>query len=204
MALEVYVEFGRTADVKVFGGKVESVVTAEPRGLGVRTIDDGRVGYSYTADLSAAGLDRVILESLDNARASGRDEYQALPGPVRSYPAIEDVWRPGVAAASMDAKIAIALEAEARALARPKIVTVEISQYSDAESDVAIVSSEGIEAQGKYSFALAYAFALAAEEDERQSGLGFTVGREPRGSRSLGGRRRGCGQGPGPAGRESM
>jgi PmbA protein len=179
VGLEVYVEFGQTSTVKVFGGKVESVVTAEPRGLGVRAIDGGRVGYSYTADLSTTGVDRALLESLDNAMAAGPDEYQVLPHRPQSYPVLDDLWRPGVSATGMDRKVAIALEAEAAALSEPQIDTVEISEYSDSDSRLAIVSTQGIEAEAEQSFCFAYAFALAGGEGERQSGLGFTVGREP-------------------------
>jgi PmbA protein len=179
VALELYVEFGRTATVKVFGGKVESVVTAEPRGLGVRVMDGGRVGYSYTADLSVTGIDRVMLESLDNALAAGLDEFQVLPGRPGVYPVLTDLWRPGVASTGMDGKVAIAMEAEAAALSQPGVDTVEISEYSDADSRVAIVSTHGIEVEGRQSFCFAYAYALAGAEGDRQSGLGFTVGREP-------------------------
>ena len=179
VGLEVYVEFGQTSTVKVFGGKVESVVTAEPRGLGVRAIDDGRVGYSYTADLSTTGVDRALLESLAKAMAAGPDEYQVLPHRPQSYPVLDDLWRPGVSATGMDRKVAIALEAEAAALSEPQVDTVEISEYSDSDSRLVIVSTQGIEAEAEQSFCFAYAFALAGGEGERQSGLGFTVGREP-------------------------
>jgi PmbA protein len=177
--LEVYVEFGRTATVKVFEGRVESVVTAEPRGMGIRSIDGGRVGYSYTADLSAAGIDKAVLESVENGRASGSDEYQALPEAGGIYPVLPDLWRPGVAKTTMDRKVAIALAAEKAALSQPEVDTVETCEYSDAESRVAIVSSRGVEVEGEQSFCFAYAFALAGGEGDRQTGLGFTTGREP-------------------------
>jgi PmbA protein len=179
VGLEVYVEFGRTATVKVFGGKVESVVTAEPRGLGVRAMRGGRLGYSYTADLSAVGIDRAVLESLDNALAAGPDEFQALPGRPGAYPALTDLWRPGVSSTGIDEKVSIAMEAEAAALSEPEVDTVEISEYSDSDSRLAIVSTQGIEVEGEQSFCFVYALALAGSGGERQSGLGFTVGREP-------------------------
>lgn len=177
--LEVYVEFGATATVKVFGGKVESVSTAEPRGMGVRAIDAGRVGYSYTADLSPTGVDRVILEAVENAQASGPDRFQVLPARPDGYPVLADLWRPGVSGTSLDAKVEVALKAEASALADPAVHTVEISEYSDSESKVAIASTQGVAVEGEQSFCLAYAFALAGGDGDTQTGLGFTTGREP-------------------------
>ncbi|HLA80338.1 MAG TPA: TldD/PmbA family protein, partial [Thermoleophilia bacterium] len=179
VGLEVYAQFARTATVKVFGGRAESVATAEPRGLGVRAMDGYRVGYSYTADLSDVGMDKVVLESIENARAAAPDEFQALPAGPLSYPALADLWRPGVSGTTVDQKVAIAMEAEATALAKPEVAIVEISEYSDTDSKVAIVSNQGVEIQGEQSFCFAYVFALAGGEGDRQSGLGFTAGREP-------------------------
>ena len=42
--LEVYFQAGRTATIKVYGGEVESVSMAEPRGLGVRAVQEGPGG----------------------------------------------------------------------------------------------------------------------------------------------------------------
>lgn len=177
--LEVYVEYSRTTTVKVFGGEVESVASAEPRGLGVRAIDRGRVGYSYTADLSDHGVDKALVEALDNLRAADTDEYQALPAGGADYPVIPDLWRPGVASTSLDRKVDIALAAERAALAARDVDTVETAEYSDEESRIAIISTQGVEVQGEQSFCFAYAVALAGEAGDRQSGLGFTTAREP-------------------------
>lgn len=178
--LEAYAEFGRTTTVKVFGGKIESAVTAEPLGLGVRAIaSGGRVGFAYTADISDAGIDSAILEAVANSGAAGSDPYQALPAAPSSYPALADLWRPGVGSTGLDRKAAIALEAEEAALAQPGIEIVETCEYMDGEERVAIASSKGVEAEGEHSFCFSYAYALAGGEGERQAGLGFTMGREP-------------------------
>ena len=180
VGLEVYVQLARTTTVKVFGGKVESLVTAEPRGLGVRVIDNGRVGYSYTADLSSYGMDAALGEAVDYARIGEGDEFQTLPLPsTEGYPVLTELWRPGVSAIGIDKKISLALQAEKTALAMPYIETVEISEYTDSDESVALVSNQGIEAESRRSFCFSYVYALAANEADRQSGLGFTMGREP-------------------------
>ena len=66
--VEAYVERGRTVSIKTFGGEVESVTVAEPSGLGVRAIREGRTGYAFTSDLSEEGVRRVL------ERASGQSE----------------------------------------------------------------------------------------------------------------------------------
>lgn len=177
--IELYVQSGRTTSIKVFQGAIESLAAAEPRGLGVRMVESGRVGYAYTGDLSPAGIDGVLLAAADNARAADPDVFAALPPAPAAYPEIPGLWEPGVSALPVDAKAALALEAEAAALAEPDIELVEESQYADSDAHVAIVSSEGVAAETRQSFCLTYLTAHAARDDDRQSGLGFTLGRDP-------------------------
>ena len=172
-------ELGRTTAIKVFGGKIESVSTAEPRGLGVRAVDAGRVGYAYTGDLTPSGIDRALLQAAENARAADADPFAALPGPSSRYEDVPGLWRPGVASTPIEQKAAIAIEAEARALAEADIELVEESEYADGDARVAIVSTEGVEREGEQSFCLTYLMAHAVRDGDRQSGLGFTLGREP-------------------------
>jgi PmbA protein len=178
--LEAYVQFGRTVTVKTFGREVESVSTAAPRGLGVRALRDRRVGYAFTADLSSVGIDRVLAEAADNARATDPDPFVDLPRPpAGSYPTLDGLWRPGVTSTELDEKVGVALDAEAAALACVDIETVEESMYADSEARVAIASTTGVEAEAGQTFCFVYVFAHAGRDGDRQSGLGFSVGREP-------------------------
>lgn len=178
--LEVYVQRSRTVQIKTFKGEVESVSVAEPRGMGVRAIRHGRVGYSFTADLSALGSQRALREAVANLEVADPDPFSALPAPASlPYPTLPGLWRAGVGATSLDQKIRLTLEAEAAALAVPDVVMVEASVYSDEEAWTAIASTRGIEAEAEQSFCFAYVEALAGGGEERQTGFGFTTGREP-------------------------
>ena len=178
--IEVYVEAGRTASIKVFGGEVESVSVAEPRGLGVRAMRNGQVGYAFTADLSDNGLDAVLAGAVANVQATDPDEFAGLPLPAGTpYPSVPGLWRPGVGRLSLEDKVALALAVERRALACPRVEMVEESVYSDEESRVAICSTTGVEAEGEHSFCFVWAQAHAGHDNDRQTGLGFSVAREP-------------------------
>jgi PmbA protein len=178
--LEVYVQSGRTVAIKVYAGEVESISVAQPRGLGVRAVRKGRVGYAFTADLSANGLDAVLTAAAANVRAADPDPYAALPVVAAgSYPSIPGLWRPGVAMTGLDSKIDLALEVEQAALACPYVDTVEESVYSDEDSHIAICSSTGVEVEAEHSVCFVYAQAHAGRGSDRQSGLGYSVGRDP-------------------------
>jgi PmbA protein len=177
---ELYVQFGRTVAIKIFAREVESVTVSEPRGLGVRAVRGGRLGYAFTADLSTSGVDRVLAEAAANLRASDFDPFVHLPsayaGPLPSIPGL---WRPGVSTTRLEDKVRLALEAEKNALAVADIETVEETMYSDEEARIAVVSTLGVEAESEQSFCFVYVLALAGRDGDRQSGLGFSAGREP-------------------------
>jgi PmbA protein len=178
--LEIYSQSGRTVAIKVYGGEVESISVAQPRGLGVRAVKRGQVGYAFTADLSDYGLDGVLAAALANVEATDPDQYAGLPArAVLAYPSIAGLWRPGVGQMSLQDKIGLALAVERRALACPHVDTVEESVYSDEEGRIAICSSAGVEAEAEHSFCFVYAQALAGRDGDRQSGLGFSVARDP-------------------------
>jgi PmbA protein len=178
--VEAYVERGRTVTIKTFGGEVESVTVAEPSGLGVRAIHQGRTGYAFTSDLSKEGVRRALCRANDNLKAADADEYSLLAGREQDgYPIVPDLWRPGISGMSLDRKTALALAAESAALAVSEVDTVEESVYSDEEAQVAIVSTAGVEAESTQSFCFVYVQAHAGRDRERQSGLGFSAAREP-------------------------
>jgi PmbA protein len=130
--LEIYSQAGRTIAIKVYGGEVESISVAQPRGLGVRAVKKGRVGYAFTADLSDSGIDAVLAGAIANVEVTDADPYAGLPAPLAGpYPSIPGLWRPGVGQMGLQDKVGLALAVERRALACPQIETVEESVYSD-------------------------------------------------------------------------
>jgi len=177
---ELYVQFGRTVAIKIFAREVESITVSEPRGLGVRAVRGGRLGYAFTADLSLSGVDRVLAEAAANLWASDVDPFVHLPSAyVGPLPAIPGLWRPGVSTTRLEDKVRLALKAEENALEVSDIETVEESVYSDEEARVAIASTLGVEAESEQSFCFVYVLAHAGRDGDRQSGLGFSAGREP-------------------------
>jgi PmbA protein len=178
--VEAYVQFGRTVSVKVFGRDVESVTVAEPRGMGVRAVLDGRTGYAFSTDISEAGVARAVAQVKDNLEAADPDPYGGLPNTVTGeYAALTGLWRPGVSSMTLDQKTELALRAEASALETPGVEAVEESVYEDEEAHVAIASTLGVSAEAKQSYGFVYVVAHAGQDSDRQSGLGFDAARDP-------------------------
>jgi PmbA protein len=180
--VEVFAQRSSTTSVRVFERQVESLVSADSRGLGIRYLEAQRQGYAYTADLTSAGLQAVVAAARENASAAQPDSDLGLPAPSVGYPLVPGLWRPGVGGMPLENKVERALEAEAAALSQPAVRTVEESVYSDAETAVALVSSLGLEAYGERTHAFVYLSAHAeGSGDEVQTAMGFSVARDPNG-----------------------
>jgi PmbA protein len=179
-SVEAYAVDETTTRVEVAEGAVDSLSSAETRGVGIRVIRDGRRGYAYTADVADAGLDEALAAARANAAVATPDEANVLPGPV-PVPTLDGLVAPGFLDTPVADRIdlATALEEAARS-ADARVRGIETALYQDAHHRVALASSRGLALMQERSDAWAYVNVLAGDGDQRQTGLGLTLGRGPR------------------------
>ncbi len=178
---EAWSEGSRSREVRVHAGEVESLTEASGRGLGVRAWIGTRTGYAYGTDLSGAGLAELAEAAVGAARVADEDENSAAPEPSGEPAEIEGLRDPGVAGTETAEVIELAKRIERVALDRDKRVgAVEEVIYVDEDGDAAIATSRGV--AGSFGASVAYSFlqAMATQDSEVQTGLGFGVGRSPR------------------------
>lgn len=177
--VEVFVQDATHAQIDVFAGEVESLTSARTRGLGVRLVFDGKMGYAYTAELSAKSLANVVEEARQNATASSRDEANVLPEPSRQANEV-DVFDAEASAVPVARKVEIALELEARILkGSDQIRTVRSCRYKDAVAHFALASTTGIAAAWSQSHCSCNGIAVAGEGKDSQTGFGLSIARHP-------------------------
>jgi PmbA protein len=177
---EAWAEGGRSREVRVHAGEVESLTEASGRGVGVRAWIGSRTGYSYGTDLSETGLTELAEAAVGAARVADEDESSAAPEPSGDAAEIPGLRDAGVASTETAEVIDLAKRIERAALDRDERVTgVEEVVYVDEDSSAAIVTSRGV--SGTFGASVAYAFlqAMATQDPEVQTGLGFGVARSP-------------------------
>ena len=177
---EAWAEGGRSREVRIHGGEVESLTEASGRGIGIRAWIGSRTGYAYGTDLSEAGLVELAESAVGAARVADEDESSAAPEPSGNPPEIPGLRDEGVASTETAEVIELAKRVEQAALARDERVSaVEEVVYVDEDSTAAIVNSRGV--SGGFAASTAYSFlqAMATEDSEVQTGLGFGVARGP-------------------------
>ncbi len=175
--VEVFGERSTSHRIKVYRQEVEQLTAAQRRGVGVRVFSGGAVGHAYTSDLSEGALDDVVQRAVDNAAVSDPDEYMVLPQP-QGEPADVDPYDPRLAEATDEQRIEVALEVEATALAAdPRVKTVEDTMYVDGDGEVFIASTSGVRGSFRAGQCYAFAYVLAEQEGQVETGYSYSVGR---------------------------
>ncbi|MDX6256514.1 MAG: PmbA protein [Frankiales bacterium] len=178
--VEAFATHGIGTSVTVFDGEVETLTSSESRGVGVRVIVEGRLGFASTSDVSDDGLAYALEEARSNAAYGTPDVGNVLPLP-RDTSGLEPL--PSLVAEGFDEvptarKVAMAIELERLTRAADARVSgVAASVYGDGLSRGAVASTTGISAAYSRTDAYAYVSALARAGDETQTGLGLSMGR---------------------------
>jgi PmbA protein len=177
-ALEAYAEESRRTEVTAHKGEVEGLTFAESRGIGVRMIAGGRLGYAYAADPSPEDVWRAVSQARENATFATEDEHQVL-ATATDAGSLAWLFRQGQADMPTDGKVDIALALERVATTRdPRVTKVDHTACADAVSRVAIASTSGLAAEYARTDCWVVVEALAEDGDETQSAWSFRVGRD--------------------------
>lgn len=175
--VEAYFHHGSELTVKAFDGEVESLTSAEARGVGLRVFSDHRMGFAYTSDLSDAGVADLVTQALQACRYNEPDEHVGLPERV------PDGDIEGLVAADFDARstkeradMAIELE-RLTTTATAAVKRTSGAVYGDERGHTELYTSRGVAAAFEATVAFAYVEAIAERDDEMQSGFSFAYGR---------------------------
>jgi PmbA protein len=179
---EAYVQDSVGREIRIFEGEVESLTEAGERGLGVRCWIDHRSGYAYGTELSADGLRAIAADAVETARIADPDEFAVAPSVdgAADPPDIPGLRDSTLGKWTTERKIELAKSIERAARQTDQRVTaVETTVYADDEQRVAIASSTGLAGAFEATTAYAYLQAIADAEGDKQTGLGFGMGRSP-------------------------
>ncbi len=176
-SVEAYAEESRQTEASALRGEVEGLEFAESRGVGVRVISDGRLGYAYAADPSIDEVRATVGRARENAALTEPDEFNVLPAaePARAIP---ELFREDSADVTTEAKVQMALDLERRLVTSdPRVTKVDLAQIGDVTSRVAIASTTGVDAEYARTDAFVVAVTLAVEGDETQTGFSYRIAR---------------------------
>ncbi len=178
--LELFVQEYRGLTVKAFGGEVEGLRYSHDRGVGVRALRGGRLGYAYCTGLDWEGVGRAVEEAAANALASAPDENNLLPGGAEYGGEDLGIYAAEVEETDSARKVEMALELEALTLeADRRVARVETAVYADTVARVAVASTAGVDGFFRSSDCYCYVFPIARQGEEYQTGFSFGLGVGP-------------------------
>ena len=178
---EAYITNGKQTQITVSKGKVEKLSYAGSKGLGVRIIKEGRMGYAYTSDFSPDSVRQVTEDAIALMEAVDADEFRQFPEPQEILDEDLGIYDPEAAKISPEEKINIAIALEKASYAADERVKVVLfANYSDGVQTTYLQNSKGFKGSYDASFAAASCMTLAMDGEERARGMAFGTGRSAR------------------------
>jgi PmbA protein len=167
---DVFLREAQSGSVEIKEGAVESVIARGERGIGIRVLDDQRLGFAYTSDLSAGGIRACVDIARRMSALTERDEDLALATrPIDD--ANLDIYQAGIVDRPLSERAAIALAVEEAARSTdPRVKQFRKTTYSDSESTTVIATTTGVRASFRESYCGAMTSAVASDNGDRQIG----------------------------------
>jgi len=134
-------EFG--VDIRL--GKIENLVEAGSRHLGLKIIKDMKTAYASSSDLSEETLKHLIRNAIKRASFGSRDVCAGLPPPTTEVIDISslNLFDPGVKDLKAAQKISLALDTERIALADKRITNSHGASFGTNEVTTLLANSNG-------------------------------------------------------------
>jgi len=171
---EVFVSREIHGSVEVKDQEIHSFESAETLGASLRLIQDHKMGFAYTTDLSDSGLNKLFETALATSRYSDSSEFLSLPqdGPAPRLD-FQDCDSSFLSLPQAK-KIDMALRLEKAALSfHPKIKRVRGASYEGNLSEVSLTNSWGLHRHHQNTMNVLSLMAVAEEGEEAEMAFEF-------------------------------
>ena len=171
---EVLATYSRELTIQAHGGKVEEITQATQGGVGVRVVVEGKTGYAYTEERTPEALDWVLQEAHENALLqSETGGFLPAGGELGRH----DLLGEGLSA-PLEQKRQAALDLEADLRADPRVLQVQMTRYSEQETQATLGSTRGVAGAFRNGFALLLSSAVMGEGKSLKQGWEFDLAKE--------------------------
>jgi PmbA protein len=151
--------------IQLGNGEVEKLSQSGSKGVGVRVIDNGRVGYAYTSDFGDDAIERTWKSAIELASIASPDEFRKLPQPAEIPEMDLEIWDPELKDVSTDQKIELMKAVTQAALAYDeRVAMVPMARYLDFITNVYLVNSKGF--AGSYGRTVTVSILMTIGRDE--------------------------------------
>ncbi|MFZ5688141.1 MAG: TldD/PmbA family protein [Bacillota bacterium] len=169
---EAYTIGSQELSIEVSNQEIETIKISENTGVGVRIVQEGRIGFAYNSSLSRQSLLEMLERAVANAKQATPDPYNTLPQEGNCQQV--DIFDPDLSHVSLEEKINFAMEIEKRVRSfDSRIKVVENCTYQDTYFRVSLSNSKGISGSYQGTYCGAFANVVAEQDGDNQTGFGF-------------------------------
>jgi PmbA protein len=143
--IQVSIVEGLEFNVDVRMGKIESLVEAGARYLGIKILKGNKTAYATSSDLSKHTLEHLVKNAIRRAELANPDEFSGLPIPKQSTIDLSclNIFDPEILELGIEKKIALALETERIALSDKQITNSHGASFETKEIHSVLANSFG-------------------------------------------------------------
>jgi PmbA protein len=143
--IEVTILDGYEFSVDVRFGKIENLVEAGSRALGMRVIRDKKTAFVSSSDLSRETLEHLVNNAIKRAALANPDEFSGLPSLSSKKVDVSPLrlFDPDIQNLNSEKKIALATEAEKIALEDKRITNSHGASFETKEIKTVLANSNG-------------------------------------------------------------
>ena len=173
---DAFLEQRRSLQMQVREGRLETINRAEVRGLGIRAILDGRLGFTHVSVSDAATIERAARQAIELARAASPREDLVLAKPAGPGDGRDEGEALGLYDSTLETRTLAEKEdwiRSAEAVARgfdPKITRTEGAGYNEDLTSIWLGNTEGLFRHQRRSHLNVGVQVIAEENGEMQPG----------------------------------
>lgn len=143
--IEISIQDSDESSVDVRLGKIENLVEASSRYLGLKVVKDNKTAYATSSELTLETLERLIKNAIKRASFSSADELSRLPPLEQSKIDILSLrlYDPEIQSLKIGKKIDLALQTEKIALADKRITNSHGASFETTVMKTILANSNG-------------------------------------------------------------
>ncbi|HEY8808024.1 MAG TPA: TldD/PmbA family protein [Candidatus Limnocylindria bacterium] len=167
---EVFLRDGQSTSIEVRDGDVENAITRGERGIGVRVLRGGHVGFAYSSDLSANGIEECVTAARDIAEVTEPDPDVSIATRKIESPDL-GLYEAGIDGRSVMERTNVALAVERAAKnVDPRISGFRKTTYSDGTMTTIVATTADVRGSYRETYFSVGTSVVATAGEERQIG----------------------------------
>ncbi len=165
-------------EVEAKKGKVDSFVKADTSGISIRILKGGKIGFSYSTDLSDRSCSKMVDEAINCASETREDQFYGFPSPAKEAFPLLNIFDEKLCAINENEKIAKAIELEKAARNYDRRITkIRNATYGEEICHIFVFNTRGIDLNYQETITSSSILAIAEDGSDSQMGWDFDFNR---------------------------